>query len=98
MVSFTHLENRDSRTDGTLCAAIHERLHRVAIDFDRDTTLISASDRVPHTQRDSLEHGHPPEHLGRVLQCVLHVLEDGLLLDGLLDPALRLDAEGITFE
>ena len=52
-----------------------------------------------HTAKeDSLEHGNAPEHLGRVLECVLEVFEDGLLLDRLLNLALRLDAEGVRFE
>ena len=71
----------------------------MSVNLDRYTAPVS----VPiHVQRqmsqDSLKHRNAPEGLGRVLERVLQVLQDGLLLDRLLNLALRLDAEGVRFE
>ena len=70
----------------------------MSVNLHRDATPLSIRTLNIAAKEDSLEHGDAPEHLGRVLECVLEVLEDGLLLDRLLYPPLCLDAVRVRLE
>lgn len=63
--------------------------------------LMAAHESIFHPRQHaqhSLKHSNPPEKLGRILHRMLHILQNSLLANILLNPALRLYIKRVRVE
>ncbi len=66
--------------------------------FHRDAVELLGKSLTRTWVHHPLEHRDPPKALGRILQGVGHILQDGLLPDSFLDLPLGLNIERIRVQ